>query len=41
MKTMRLWMWIAILSSGLVLTSCFYDDDNPVNPEVPQESSEN
>ncbi len=40
MKTMRLWMWIAILSSGLVLTSCFYDDDNPVNPEVPQESSE-
>ena len=40
MKALKLWMWIAILTSGLVLTSCFNDDENPVNPEVPQESSE-
>lgn len=32
-------MWIAILTSGLVLTSCV-DDDNPVNTNVPQGSSE-
>ena len=41
MRELKLWMWIAILTSGLALTSCTSDsNDNPVIPEEPQESSE-
>lgn len=37
MKVLKLWMWIAILTCGLVLTSCSPDSaDNPVAPASPE-----
>lgn len=38
MKQMRLWMMTAILTSGLVLTSCSDDDSHVITPDVPLKS---